>query len=184
MRAGNERRATGSKPMPGSRRLGLVLPVFLAMIDALVILSIIAEGRRCDSECASTVLVLGLTPVFGPLALAGIGEPVHPSLSAVALAYLVVIVAVFFWWRFLTDRLAGWAAGRRGSVLHFAGGYVLALVATALLRTAFFPVQDVAGAWAAFVVEIALAAFVAWWVSRVLRPAPPPSGCTDVPPGP
>lgn len=155
--------------MPGSRRIGLVIPVLLSMIDALVILSIIAEGRRCDSECASTVLVLAFTPLFGPLAIAGIGEPVHPSVSAVALAYLITVALVFAWWWFMTIRLAHWAGG---SILKFAGGYVLALVVTALLRVAFFPVQDAAGVWAASTVEVAVAGFVLWRASTMLRPRP------------
>lgn len=155
--------------MPGSRRIGLVIPVLLSMMDALVILSIIAEGRRCDSECASTLLVLAFTPLVGPLAIAGIGEPVHPSLASVALAYLITVALVLAWWWFITNRLAHWAGG---SILRFAGGYLLALVVTGLLRVAFFPVQDAAGTSAAVIVEVAVAGLVLWRASRIVRPRP------------
>ncbi|MGI8810001.1 MAG: hypothetical protein ACR2KK_19585 [Acidimicrobiales bacterium] len=167
MRAKKARPPSDLGPMPGSRRLGLVLPVVLAMVDALVVLSLIAEGLGCDAECASTVLVRPFTPLFGPLALAGIGGEGDPSLGAVALAYLVTFGLIFAWWWFVTNRVAAWA---RGSVLRFLGGYLMALVVTGLIRAVFFPVQDAAGSWVASVVEIPVAALVLWCFSRFFQP--------------
>jgi len=152
--------------MPVARRIGLVFPMLFSLVEALVTLYVVAEGRRCDSECASMQLVVPFTPLFWPLALAGIGEDRHPGPSGVALAYLVTVVLVFAWWWFFTNRLAEWA---RGSVLRFAAGYVLAVVVTVLLNRAFFGMQDAAGTEVALVGQTALSALVLWRASDLLR---------------
>jgi hypothetical protein len=156
------RRSTDGRPLSGSRRIGLVLPVFLALIDALATLSVVAEGRRCGPDCTGTLLVLPFTPTLGPLALSGLGEDGSPGLGAVALAYLVTVVLVFAWWRWLTERLGELA---RGSIVRFFTGWILAVLVTFLLNAAFMAMEDGPGLGAAFTLETALAAVVVWWVS-------------------
>ena len=141
-------------PLPGSRRIGLVVPVLLSMVGSLAILSIVAEGRRCGPECASALSALP-APLIRPLAVVGVGDAErYPSLGATALACLVVIVAVFGWWWIVTNRLAGRA---RDSMLRFFGLYVVVFIVMCVKNALLLAVADGPLLWPAVVVEMVLA---------------------------
>ncbi len=53
-------------PLPGTRRMGLVVPVVLSVVNSIAIGTIVAEGRRCGEEFASTLLAPP-APLIGPL---------------------------------------------------------------------------------------------------------------------
>lgn len=153
-------------PLPGSRRIGLVLPVVLSIVNSIAIWAIVAEGRRCDEECASTLLALP-APLVGPLSVVGVGDAArYPSPGATALAGLVVVVAVFVWWWMATSRLAERA---RGSMLRFFGLYALVFVVLCVKNSVVLAVADGPLLWPAIVIECLLAAVFLW---RLVPPRP------------
>lgn len=141
-------------PLPGSRRIALVLPVLLSIVNSIAFCAIVAEGRRCDSECASVLSVLP-APVIGPLAMAGIGDAErYPRLGPTAFASLIVIVTVFVWWLLVTNRLAERA---RGSMLRFFGLYVGVAVLLCVKNAVLLAVADGPLLWPAIVLEVVVA---------------------------
>ncbi len=146
-------------PLPGSRRIGLVLPVGLSIANSIAIWAIVAEGRRCDEECTSALLALP-APVIGPLAAVGVGDAArYPRPGATALAGLVVVVAVFVWWSMATSRLAERA---RGSMPRFFGLYVLAFVVLCVKNSVVLALADGPLLWPAVVIELVVAAVLLW----------------------
>ena len=68
---------------------------------------IVAEGRRCASDCTSGVVLLPFAPTLSPLGLAGIGEEdAEQSAAAAVLAYAVVLALTAAWWWFVGGLLA------------------------------------------------------------------------------
>ena len=152
-------------PLPGSRRIGLVVPVLLSMVDSFVIWFIVAEGGPCDPECASVLSVLP-APVIGPLLAVGVGDAERqPGMGVTALAGLVVTVTVLLWWWFVTNRLAERA---KGSMLRFFGLYLIVVIVICAKNAAFLAIADGNLLWPAFVAEVILAGFFLW---RWARPA-------------
>ena len=128
--------------------------MLLSMVDSLAILSIVAEGRRCDPACASVLSALP-APLIGPLAVIGVGDAErYPGLGATALACLVVIVAVFGWWWLLTNRLARRA---RDSMLRFFGLYAAVFIVICVKNALLLAVADGPLLWPAVVVEVVIA---------------------------
>jgi len=152
--------------LPGSRRIGLVLPVVLSIVTSIAIWAIVAEGRRCDQECFSTLLALP-APLIGPFPAVGVGDAArYPSPGVTALADLVVVVAVFVWWSMATSRLAERA---RGSMLRFFGLYALVVLVLCVKNSVVLAVADGPLLWPAAAIDLVLAAVFLW---RLAPPRP------------
>jgi hypothetical protein len=166
-------------PLPGSRRIGLALPVVLSIVNSVAIWAVVAEGRRCDEECASTLLAVP-APLIGPLAAVGVGDAArYPRPGATALAGLVVVAAVFVWWSMATSRLAERA---RGSMPRFFGLYVLVVVVLFAKNSVVLAVADGPLLWPAALVEPVLAAVFLWRLAP-RRPVRAPVTGWDTTPG-
>ena len=158
-------------PLPGSRRIALVLPMLLSIANCIAVWFIVAEGRRCDDECVSGLVAVP-APLIGPFAVAGVGDAARIAQPGpTALAGLVVVVTVFGWWSIATNRLA---ARVGGSMLRFFGLYLLVFVGLCVKNSVVLAAADGSMVWPAVVMEVVLAGVLLWRLTP-RRPVDPPA---------
>lgn len=161
------------------RIVALVLPLLVGVFDATGAVAVVAEGRRCTSDCLSGALLLPFAPTVTPLLMAGVGdEDAHPTTTGVVVAYAVVLSLLAAWWWFLGGALARLASRgpvprrehgtseARVSWARFLALWAAAVALTLLVKLPLLAIEAPAGLWVSLPVELAIWGLAAWVFAR------------------
>lgn len=148
--------------------LAAALPVGLVVLDSALVVTAVAGGGNCVSECFAGAVVFLFAPTTRPLTAIGYGSAGgDPNVAVVLAVLLLELVLTAGWWLLAGGAITRRAARGRLAWVRWGVLYVVALVAGVYLKVAIHELDGVVGPWVSVpfeaVVLMAIAALMWRW---------------------